>query len=247
MIMHHELKQNNINEMGLNLSLCYIHINILSLLDKLLSKNILFLSEDILNKLLDCLEASIIISNNFNSNIQLRLFITDYNKNNPNHLSSMMLSISNDDIINLFSQFQIAVKNFYIIIEYLYNIGNNMNSNKQNYYKRIMDVSIKIINYYANENKEFNAIINKTDNETEVKKKENGLNNFFVPLRDYIFPAIQKIEFYKNERYRDIVCKLLFDLIMCYDPRIREIVKDALNIVFSNILKNENQSKEQDK
>ena len=99
----------NINEKGLNLSLCYIHINILSLLDKLLSKNILFLSEDILNKLLDCLEASIIISNNFNSNIQLRLFITDYNKNNPNHLSSMMLSISNDDIINLFSQFQIAV------------------------------------------------------------------------------------------------------------------------------------------
>jgi hypothetical protein len=235
----------SLNDKDMNLSLCYIHLSILSLLDKLLSQNLIFLSDDILNKLLDCLEASIIISNNFNSNIQLRLIITDYNKNNTNHLSSMMLSISNDDIVNLFSQFQIAIKNFFLIIEYLYNKETNSN-NKQRYYKRIMDVSIKIINYYTNENKEFNAIINKTDNEMEVKKKENELNNFFLPLRDNIFPIIQKIQFYKNERYRDIVCKLLFDLIMCYDPRIREIVKDVLNLVFSNILQNEKQSNDND-
>ena len=157
----------------------------------------------------------------------------------------MMLSISNDDIVNLFSQFQIAIKNFFLIIEYLYNKEINSN-NKQRYYKRIMDVSIKIINYYTNENKEFNTIINKTDNEMEVKKKENELNNFFLPLRDNIFPIIQKIQFYKNERYRDIVCKLLFDLIMCYDPRIREIVKDVLNLVFSNILQNDKQNNDND-
>ncbi len=235
----------NINEIDMNLSLCYIHLNILSLLDKLISQNKLFLSDDILNKLLGCFEESINIANNFNSNNQLRLIITDYNKNNTNHLLSMMLSISNDDIINLFAQFQIAVKNFFIIIEYLYNKENNVN-NKQRYYKRIMDVSIKIINYYANENKEFNTIINKTDNEMELKKKENELNNFFLPLRDNIFPIIQKIEFYKNERYRDIISKLLFDLIMCYDPRIREIVKDMLNLVFSNILKNEKQNQDEE-
>ena len=227
----------------MNLSLCYIHLNILSLLDKLISQNKVYLSDDILNKLLDCLEASLIISNKFNSNIQLRLIITDYNKNNTNHISSMMLSISNDDLINLFAQFQIAIKNFFTIIEYLYNKENNSN-NKQKYYKRIMDVSIKIINYYTNENKEFNTIINKIDNEKEVKKKENELNNFFLPLRDNIFPIIQKIEFYKNEKYRDIICKLLFDLIMCYDPRIREIVKDILNLVFSNILNNEKKNQD---
>ena len=235
----------NISIIDMNLSLCYIHFSILSLLDKLLSQNISFLSDDILNKLLDCLEASILISNNFNSNIQLRLVITDYNKNISSHLSSMMMSISNNDIINLFRQFQIAIKNFFLIIEFLYNKENDIN-NKQKYYKRIMDISIKIINYYTNENKEFNVIINKSDNEIEVKKKENELNNFVIPLCDYIFPIIQKIEFYKNDRYRDYVCKLLFELIMCYDPMIREKVKDVLNLVFANILKNEKQNKDKD-
>ena len=33
---------------------------------------------------------------------------------------------------------------------------------------------------------------------------------------------------------------------MCYDPRIREIVKDVLNLVFSNILQNEKQSNDND-
>ena len=33
---------------------------------------------------------------------------------------------------------------------------------------------------------------------------------------------------------------------MCYDPRIREIVKDMLNLVFSNILKNEKQNQDEE-
>ena len=147
--------------------------------------------------------------------------------------------------INLDNSFSFVSINFFSK-DLLANVIKNNVNNKQRYYKRIMDVSIKIINYYANENKEFNTIINKTDNEMELKKKENELNNFFLPLRDNIFPIIQKIEFYKNERYRDIISKLLFDLIMCYDPRIREIVKDMLNLVFSNILKNEKQNQDEE-
>ena len=60
------------------------------------------------------------------------------------------------------------------------------------------------------------------------------------------FRLYKKIEFYKNDRYRDYICKLLFELIMCYDPMIREKIKDVLNLVFTNILKNEKQNKDKD-
>ena len=236
-------KKNNI-KIDMNLSLCFIHFNILSLLDKLLSQNIYYLSDNILNQLLDCLEASIIISNTFNSNIQLRLAITEYNKNVINPLSSTAVAIDNNEVINLFRQFQIATKNMLFISLFLYNkeIDNN---NKQNYYKRIMDISIKIINYYLIKIKEFDNLINRTDNEKEVKEKESELNNFILPLCENVFPAIQKIEFYNNEKYRDIICKLLFELILCYEQRIREKVKDLLNIVFSKIIKKDKEKFEE--
>ena len=187
-----------------NLSLAFIHLNILNMLDKLLSQNIYFLNDEILNKLLDCLENSL---------------------------------ISEDEIFNLFKQFQIAYKNFYFIAEFLYYKDNGI-SNKQKYYKKILDISIKAINIYNNKSKEFLNFISKTNNEKEVKEKEAELNNYVISLNDYIFPAIQKIEFYKNENYRNIICKLFFELILCYDQRIREKVKDILNIVFDDIYSN---------
>ena len=81
------------------------------MLDKLLSQNIYFLYDEILNKLLDCLESSINISNNFNENIKLRFLITDYNQQFSNSFSTKENSlISEDEIFNLFKQFQIAYK-----------------------------------------------------------------------------------------------------------------------------------------
>ena len=221
-----------------NLSLAFIHLNILNMLDKLLSQNIYFLNDEILNKLLDCLESSINISNNFNENIKLRFLITDYNQQLVNSFSTKENSlISEDEIFNLFKQFQFAYKNFYFIAEFLYYKDNGI-SNKQKYYKKILDISIKAINIYNNKSKEFLNFISKTNNEKEVKEKEAELNNYVISLNDYIFPAIQKIEFYKNENYRNIICKLFFELILCYDQRIREKVKDILNIVFDDIYSN---------
>ena len=233
-------KKNN-NKIDMNLSLCFIHFNVLYLLDKLLSQSIQYLSDDILNKLLDCLEASIMISNNFNSNIQLRLTITEYNKNVPNPLSSMAISIANNEVINLFRQFQFALKNFFVVGEFLYNKENETNI-KQKYYQRIINFSIKIINYYNNKNKEFFNLINKPEKEKEFKEKEAELNNYVLPLCDYVFPSLQKIEFYNDEK-RDIICNLLFELILCYDQRIRDKIKDILNVVFVKIFKSESQNK----
>ena len=223
--------KNNHKLIDKNLSLAFIHSHILDLLDKLLSQNIYFLSEEVLNELLVCLEDSINISNNLNSNIQLRFLINDYTKITRND------STPDEEIFNLFKQFQIAYKNFFFISEFLFFKDNGI-SNKQNYYKKIIDMSIKAINVYNNKNKDFLNLLNKTNNEKEVKEKEAELNNYVICLCDYIFPSIQKIEFYKNDKDRDIICNLFFDLILCYDQRIREKVRDILNIAFDTIYKN---------
>ena len=162
----------------------------------------------------------------------------------------MAISIANNEVINLFRQFQIATKNFFFIAIFLYNKTIDDN-NKQKYYKRIIDISIKIINYYLIKIKEFDFLITKIDKEKEirekeVKEKEAELNNFVIPLCDDVFPTIQKIEFYKNEKYRDIICKMMFELIMCYEQRIREKVKDILNIVFNKLLKDDKQNKNEE-
>ena len=232
-----KMKINN-NLLNKNLSMSFVHFKVLNLLDKLLSQNIYFLNDEVLNKLLDCLEASIYISNNFNGNINLRFKITEYNQKIGNNFSKKNNEfISDDEIFNLFKQFQMAYKNFYFIAEFLYNKDNGI-SNKQKYYKKIMEMSIKSIKIYNNKNKEFINLINKSNNEKEAKEKEAELNNYVISLNDYIFPLIQKIEFYKDSQYRDIICKLFFDLILCYDQRIREKVKDMLGVVFDVLYKN---------
>ena len=226
--------KSNLNNIDIDLSLYFIHITILSLVDKLLSSYISFLSEDILEKLLDGLEASISISNNINSNISLRLTLTEYNKN----ISNIYSLSKNGEVINLFHQFQIAIKTFFFITQFLYNKENGINHRLQ-YYKKIMIMSIKLINYYSNKNKEFLNLLNKSDNDKVVKEKEAELNNFVEPLCEYIFPSIKKLEFYKNENYKDIISKLLFELILCYDMRIRENIKLILGLVFENLYKND--------
>ena len=236
--IENSIKMNTNNKLlDKNISLSFVHFNVLNLLDKLLSQNIYFLNDEVLNKLLDCLEASIYISNNFNSNIKLRYIINEYNIQFGNIFSTKNNNfIPEEEIFNLFKQFHMACKNFYFISEFLFYKDNGI-SNKQKYYKKIMEISIKAIKIYNNKSKDFINLINKTSNEKEAKEKEAELNNYFISLNDYIFPSIQKIEFHKDEQYRDIICKLLFDLILCYDQRVREKVKDILSIVFDTLYK----------
>ena len=221
-----------------NLSLAFVHFNILNLIDKLLLQNIYFLNEETLNKLLNNLEMSIDIANNFNANIILRFKITEYNQQVINTFQINEYSINSaEGIFNLFKQFQIGYKNYFFIAEFLYYKDNGI-TNQQKYYSKIMDLSVKSIKNYNNKNKEFLNFINKTNNEKEVTEKEAELNNYAISLSDYIFPSIQKIGFYQDKNYRDIICNLFFDLILCYDQRIREKIRDLLNIVFDYIYKN---------
>ena len=72
-VLRYDSKQYN-DIIDLNILYCYIHLNILTLLDKIIEQYIDILGEEDLNKILDSLESSFDISNKFNNKIELRLF-----------------------------------------------------------------------------------------------------------------------------------------------------------------------------
>ena len=216
---------NNIIDM--NIFYCYLHLNILTLMDKLIEKYIDILGEDDLNKILNCLENSFDISTKFNNQIELRLLITDNLNLKPPK-----------NIVALFKQMQISIKNYYFILEHLFNDNNSFQS-KQNYYKRIIESSIKILNNFAEDNKEYydinNKPLNKFRDERGIKEKEKIIKYYIFPITNFIFPIIQKILFFKFDRYKEVITNCLLELIICEDEEIRKKVKELLSEIYSKL------------
>ena len=208
--------------LDINISNCYIHLNILTLLDKIIEKYIDILGEEDLNKILDCFENSFDIAIKFNNQIDLRLIITDN------------LKVVN--ILALFKQLSISIKNYYFILEHLFNDNNSFQS-KQIYYDRIIETSIKILNDYAKNNSEFYEMMNNTEeinrDNNEVKEKEKIIKSYNFPICNNIFPIIHKILFFKFDKYKKPFTKSLLDLIICEDENIRGNVKDILAEIYN--------------
>ena len=223
-VLKYNSKQYN-DIIDVNILYCYIHLNILTLLDKIIEQYMDILGEEDLNKILDSLENSFDICIKFNDRIELRLRITDY--------------LKSSNIVALFKQFQISIKNYYIILEHLFNDNNSFQS-KQNYYKRIMETSIKILNIFAQSNNDYNEIINKSLNknidEREIKEKEKIIKNYIFPICNHIFPIIQKTLFFKFDKYKEPITNSLLELIICEDEEIRIKVKDLLSEIFNKII-----------
>ena len=210
--------------------LSYIHYNTILLLDSSIPKYMKYLSYDELNKIIECLNISYISSMNFNSKIDLRLGISDFMKINST--------------INLFQQFQISVKNYFCLLEKLYYKNENVEI-KQELFRKIINSSEIILNEYISKDNEYRTFIEKNINfkdddlklEGEFQEWEILLLNYSNIICEYIFPLIQKIEFFKNDKYRDNMVNIIFKLIMCYQPKIREKIKDILLLVFQEINK----------
>ena len=174
---------------------------------------------------------------NFNSKIEFRLAISDFMKINST--------------INLFQQFHISVKNYFFLLEQLYYKAENIEIN-QELFQKILNSSEIILNEYISKDNEYKTFIEKNENckdddlklEGEFQEWESLLLNYSNIICDYIFPLIQKIEFYKNDKYRDNMVNIIFKLIMCYQPKIRENIKDILKLVFQEINKQKEKEKE---
>ena len=208
--------------LDINISNCYIHLNILTLLDNIIEKYIDILGEEDLNKILDCFENSFDIAIKFNNKIDLRLIITDY------------LKVVN--IMALFKQLSISIKNFYFILEHLFN-DNNSYQSKQNYYDRIIETSIRILKDYAKNNTELYEMLNNSEEINRdnggAKEKEKIIKYYNYPICKNIFPLVHKILFFKFDKYKKPFTKSLLDLIICEDDNIRGNVKELLSAIYN--------------
>ena len=206
----------------INISNCYIHLNILTLLDKIIEKYIDILGEEDLNKILDCFENSFDVAIKFNNEIDLRLIITEY--------------LKAINILALFKQLSISIKNYFFILEHLFNDNNSFQS-KQIYYDRIIETSIRIFKDYAKNNLEFIEMMNNSEKinkeNNEIKEKEKLIKSYIFPLCNNIFPIIHKILFFKFDKYKKPFTKSLLDLIICEDENIRGNVKELLSAIYN--------------
>ena len=223
-ILKYNYKQYN-NIIDINIFYCYLHLRILKLLDVLIEKYIDILGEEDLNRILNCLENSFDISIKFNKSIELRLLITD--------------NLNSGNIVVLYKQMQISIKIYYFILEHLFNDDNNSFHSKHNYYKRIIETSIKILNNYSESNKEYydisNKLLNKHRDEREIKEKEKIIRHHSFPITNYIFPILQKILFFKFDKYKEVLTNSLLDLIVCQNEDIRRNVKNLLNEIYNKL------------
>ena len=67
----------------------------------------------------------------------------------------------------------------------------------------------------------------------EVKEKEKLIKSYNFPICNNIFPIIQKILFFKFDKYKKLFTKSLLDLIICEDENIRGNVKELLSAIYN--------------
>ena len=210
-----------------NIFLGHIHFNLLFLFDNSYPKIISLLKSEEIKKLIDMFHMSYINSANFNSKIKLRVAISNL--------------VNIDSTINLFQQFQISIKNYFFLLEYICNKIDKKEM-KTNFRNKILFSAEKILNDYIIKENEFKTFFvndkNIKDNEKmekEYQEKEIVLNYYIKPLCENVFPAIKEAKFQEDEKYKDIFCKIFLTMISCDNIKIRENIKDLLNIVFNTL------------
>ena len=209
--------KNLYNLISKNLFLSYIHYNTALLLDISIPKYIKNLKIEELVKIINCLNSSYFYSMNFNSKIDLRLAISNFMKI--------------DSVVNLYQQFYVSLKNYFFILEYIY-YKTDSSELKRKIFEKILYSSEQILNDYLNENND-NDILEK-----ELIERETLLTKCSGPICEFLFPLIDKIQFYNDEKFRDKICDILLRLIMSEKLPIRQKVKDILSNVFQFLNKN---------
>ena len=117
---------------------------------------------------------------------------------------------------------------------------------KRKIFEKILNSSEKILNDYLNKEIEYKSLKTKykgenNDNdllEKELIERETLLAKYSNPIYEFLFPLIDKIQFYNDEKYRDKICNILLRLIMSEKLPIRIKIKDILSNVFQFLNKN---------
>ena len=164
----------------------------------------------------------------FNSKIELRLEISNFMKINST--------------IHLYQQFYISIKNYFFILEYIYYTCQKSEL-KRKILEKILNSCEKILNEYSNKDTEYKTYIEENkDNDLIGKKileRETLLTKYSNIICEFIFPLIDKIQFYNDKIFREKFCNIFLNLIMCEKLPIRQKVKEILSNTFQNLNKNQ--------
>ena len=206
---------------------CYILFSVLELIKELIPKSLIVIVDDDINLLLESLENVYTICFKFNSNIELRIAFTKYLQN----------CMELNQIAVLFKHQRISIEIYFEILITIYGYNSN-DARKEFCFKKIMDSSVILLQWFVELN---NDLIGDEEQEIEYEKEKiKILENFGDSIINSVFPNIVKISFYKNEKYKDIITKILLELILCNIFDIRTEVKEILTIVFEESKKEKN-------
>ena len=196
-----------------------IQVSILSIIEEVKNKYLLLITQENIILLLESLEESIRVSYQFNCEIKLRMLISQKENSKGTR--------------GLFRQ----LKGIIIYYDILNKLNNENFENKEFCFKKIMNTSVLILNWFVERNQDYNDSIKNSDEqsieEQIIIEKEKNVHELASSIENSVFPSIVKFEFYKDKKYKKIITNCLLELIMCEIPEIREKVKDILSIIFN--------------
>ena len=228
-----------LNKITLN---CRIQLKILNFIEKLVENYFMFFTEiDEINLMLESLEKSYDVAYKFNCNLEIRLSLSNLEKSKG--------------ILGIFKQMKLALKIYFELLNKIYDF-NEENEIRNFCFEKIMKISIKILNELVERNEEYfefkSALNGNFLNNNNNEKKENE-NNFIVEdeecfltereniimnieenINNFVFNSVLHMQFFKNEKYKNEICKIVFELILIENSEIRENVKQILSIVLLN-------------
>ena len=233
-----------LNKITLN---CRIQLKILNFIEKLVENYFMFFTEiNEINLILNSLEKSYDIAYKFNCNLEIRLSLSNLEKSKG--------------ILGIFKQMKIALKIYFDLLNKIYDF-NEENEIRTFCFEKIMKISIKILNELIERNEEYcefksalngNFLNNNKENSSENKEnvnensffnedeecflteRENIIMNLEENINNYVFNSVLHMQFFKNEKYKNEICKIVFELILIENSEIRENVKQILSIVLLN-------------
>jgi hypothetical protein len=233
-----------LNKITLN---CRIQLKILNFIEKLVENYFMFFTEiNEINLILNSLEKSYDVAYNFNCNLEIRLSLSNLEKSKG--------------ILGIFKQMKIALKIYFDLLNKIYDF-NEENEIRNFCFEKIMKISIKILNELIERNEEYcefksalngNFLNNNKENSSENKEnvnensffnedeecflteRENIIMNLEENINNYVFNSVLHMQFFKNEKYKNEICKIVFELILIENSEIRENVKQILSIVLLN-------------
>ena len=206
--------QNIVNK---NIVFCIIQHNLIGLCDEIIENYFDKIKISDVYFILDCLNDSFELAYDFNCRFNLRKSISIHFMKDLKQAAA------------LFKQQKDGCSLYFKILNKIQDSESLDDQTKENNKKRILEYSIKIltqfldrVNYYE-------------EDDYLLSENERLLNCMVSVLCENIIPTLIKIDFDKEDNFREEFLKIFLDMILCNNIDVRLKVKEVLAIIYDRI------------